>query len=449
MGEEKRKKKGKKLLFILGSIFLVAVITTFDVFYVLYHDKNRNKYKSTDITISEIVKKNYINGFKDISSNGVFSFILPKEDINRMLSIGYKTNSKKRISSLYYDEDNGHNYFYVDLKPRLFKTRLVIDTQLSAIDYNEKTATYQIVNITKGKLSVYNKYKKKNKLKSSYIDKIFLDSGLPFKFIEDTYCLSFSPYSYLEQFPYLNIDKTMFEIAKEKPAVFSINQNNLGFSVDFSSFRNQNHQDSSVKTPVIDISKRLEDAMDQLDCDSLTLNTPTPIASLTEKEFSDFFREGMDTTLKETITSSYLANVADFDFKDIQINVLDSATLEAVVVVSINGYEVDMNIPLTLHTENLDFKFTLFVGDKVTTSNIEFRGEKIANNFISYLVDSMREIANEHNDICLFSSSNKSLTFDFNQIFASITDIDKLSLDTNVSLNGENHTIDFNVIKTF
>ena len=47
------------LLTVAGIIFI----------YIKLNDKNRNSNKINDYEISEIMKKNYIDGFKDISDD--------------------------------------------------------------------------------------------------------------------------------------------------------------------------------------------------------------------------------------------------------------------------------------------------------------------------------------------------------------------------------------------
>ena len=54
------------LLTVAGIIFI----------YIKLNDKNRNSNKINDYEISEIMKKNYIDGFKDISDDRQVAFTL-------------------------------------------------------------------------------------------------------------------------------------------------------------------------------------------------------------------------------------------------------------------------------------------------------------------------------------------------------------------------------------
>ena len=60
------------LLTIAGIIFI----------YIKLNDKNRNPNKINDYEISEIIKKNYIDGFKNKSDDGEGAFTLFQYNVN-------------------------------------------------------------------------------------------------------------------------------------------------------------------------------------------------------------------------------------------------------------------------------------------------------------------------------------------------------------------------------
>ena len=128
-------KKRLKLIIIISALSsLVIVLAGFIFLYIKLSDKNRNTYKERELEVAEIINKNYIDGLKDVSTSGQFSFSLPEEDVNELLSIASKSLNDKHIESIYYKVgENKHHYFCFDLKRVPFKTRVVVDT-VSQVD---------------------------------------------------------------------------------------------------------------------------------------------------------------------------------------------------------------------------------------------------------------------------------------------------------------------------
>ena len=74
--EVDKKKRLKKVVSISMIVLLLLTIAGIIFIYIKLNDKNRNPNKINDYEISEIIKKNYIDGFKDISDDGKFTFSL-------------------------------------------------------------------------------------------------------------------------------------------------------------------------------------------------------------------------------------------------------------------------------------------------------------------------------------------------------------------------------------
>ena len=55
------------------TVLLILTIAGIIFIYVKLHDGNRNTYESKGYESSEIIKKNYIDGFSKTSSTGEFS----------------------------------------------------------------------------------------------------------------------------------------------------------------------------------------------------------------------------------------------------------------------------------------------------------------------------------------------------------------------------------------
>lgn len=111
------KKKAKKVLLIIMIILFLLTIAGIIFIYAKLHDGNRNKYEIKGYESSEIIKKNYINGFSRTNTTGEFNFYLPEDDINELLSKSVDKLGNKHIESIYYSKgEEDHHYFYVDLK---------------------------------------------------------------------------------------------------------------------------------------------------------------------------------------------------------------------------------------------------------------------------------------------------------------------------------------------
>ena len=143
------------------------------------HDSNRNAYETKCYESSEIIKKNYIDGFSKTSSTGEFNFYLPKDDINELLSKSVEKLNDKYIESIYYDigEEN-HHYFYFDLKVPLIKTRVVLDT-VSVEDPANNCYYLSIQNCTIGKMNAFGFLSKKGYISQEFFGKIGEYSNLP------------------------------------------------------------------------------------------------------------------------------------------------------------------------------------------------------------------------------------------------------------------------------
>lgn len=183
--KQAKKKKAKKIILIVMTVLFVLTIAGIIFIYVKFHDGNRNKYEAKGYESSEIIKKNYIDGFSKTSSIGEFNFYLPKDDINELLSKSVVKLNDKYIESIYYDvgEEN-HHYFYFDLKVPLIKTRVVVDT-ISVADPASNSYYLAIQNCTIGKMSAFGYLSKKGYFSQEFIGKIAEYSNLPISYVEE------------------------------------------------------------------------------------------------------------------------------------------------------------------------------------------------------------------------------------------------------------------------
>ena len=80
--DSNKSKKKKRILLILIIILLLLTIAGIIFIYIKLNDKNRNPNKINDYEISEIIKKNYIDGIKDINDDGEGAFSLFQYNVN-------------------------------------------------------------------------------------------------------------------------------------------------------------------------------------------------------------------------------------------------------------------------------------------------------------------------------------------------------------------------------
>ena len=151
--DKNKKHKKLKIALLVGSIFLLITLVVLLIIIInLVKDNNRSTYVRRNIDSSEIIKKNYIDGFNSTSSTGKFSYILPEEDINELLAIGNDSLNDKHIESIYYSVDeSGIRYFYVDLTKVVIKTCVVISAIPSITD--SSTVSLSIHSVTIGKIN--------------------------------------------------------------------------------------------------------------------------------------------------------------------------------------------------------------------------------------------------------------------------------------------------------
>jgi len=244
---EKLKKRLKILFLICSSVLLITLIVLLIVLISLLTDKNRSSYVRRNIEATEIVKKNYIDGFKNTENTGNFSYILPKDDINELLCEGVDAIDDKHVESVYYDfDEEGKQYFYVDLSKVVIKTRVVITT----IPYlkDNTTVGFAISKCTIGKANALKYLQRKGYLTSEWIDSLFAKSHLPITYEESTYSFLISPYKWIDMFPESTIGDQLFINGQETSGSMSLNANLFGFDLDLSKLKTSSSEFIDVNT---------------------------------------------------------------------------------------------------------------------------------------------------------------------------------------------------------
>ena len=369
-----KKKLKKRIILISMIVMLLLTIAGIIFIYIILNDKSRNPNKIKDYEISEIIKKNYIDGFKDISDDGEFTFSLPKEDVNELLSKSVKKLNNKRIQSIYYDvgEDN-HYYFYVDLKKTGIKTRVVIDTLLDVDDIN-KCYYFSIQDCTMGKTPAFSFLSKKGYLSQEFFSKLAEYSNLPISYLEKYYRVKYDPLKYMDQFPYGDVSSLMFDFVKEVPDVISLDSSNIGFKVDFTKFRNADYASETETTEVVDVYQRVKDTLEAITYSSLPIGEPYVVASSTDKELSAILNDSFIEVKDDEIKSALTSNTANFAINKINVKFIDDVTLRYVYDVSMNGYICNINQDAEVTYDIYDFATSFYSKTEIECDGVKFSG---------------------------------------------------------------------------
>ena len=428
------------LLTIAGIIFI----------YIKLNDKNRNPNKINDYEISEIIKKNYIDGFKDISNDGEFTFSLPKDDVNELLSKSVKKLNNKRIESIYYDigEDN-HYYFYVDLKKTGVKTRVVIDTLLEVDELN-KCYYFAIQDCTMGKTPAFSFLSKKGYFSQEFFSKIGEYSNLPISYLEEYNRIKYEPTKYLDQFPYGNVSGLMFDLVKEVSSTISLDPSNIGFKVDFTKFRNTDYASDTETTEVVDVYQKVKDALESTSYSSLPIGEPYTVASLSDKELTAILNDSFIEINDDEVKSALTSNTANFSINKVNVKFIDDVTLRYVYDVSMNGYVCNINQDAEVSYDIYDFATSFYTKTEIESGGVKFSGS--SNKHVTELLNISDDLFTsvKTKQPKTFNSNSLASTFDINLVGISsdLTDPKYQSSPMETSLDSINKRINFLVTRT-
>ena len=315
------------------------------MWFILLRDHNRSSFVRSEETPEEIIKKNYIKGFENIENSGEFSYFLPQDDVNNLLDDGVKQTKDKHIESIYFEySKTGQHVFYVDLKNTFIKTRVVVTTNVS--DYGYDFIDMKIISAKIGKVECLNHLVKKGYLTSSWLNKYFKESHLPFTFDDVTKTLKYKVTSYEDYFPKTKIGTHLFNLAKQDNSSISINPATLGFSINFSKLRSS--KDLVITTydsPVPNFYNELDDACKSVNFLGMNIGDSTIAYSLSENDFGNLLKSSIKESFKEEL--SYGSNKVTFNLVDAQPSFKDDK-MDVSLIYSLNGYLVDSKVELSL-----------------------------------------------------------------------------------------------------
>ena len=449
--KQNRKKKAKKIILIVMTILLVLTIAGIIFIYIKLHDGNRNTYETKGYESSEIIKKNYIDGFSKTSSTGEFNFYLPKDDINELLSKSVEKLNDKYIESIYYDigEEN-HHYFYFDLKVPLIKTRVVLDT-ISVEDPANNCYYLAIQNCTIGKMNAFGFLSKKGYISQEFFGKIGEYSSLPISYVAEYNAIKYEPLKYIEQFPQGDVAGLVFDFAKQDVSSYSLTQNNLGFKISFKKFRNTNYSSEIDSTPVVDVYQRVKQALDELDSSTLPIEEPYVIATLLDKELSAIINDSFEAVKDDDIESTLTTNKVSFSINRVSLKFIDDITMKYIYDVSINGYIININQDVEPFGSIYDFETRFFAAEEIESGGIKFTGGD--NGHVRGINEILNEtLANlETKQPKAFQSSplNDSFLINLEGISDELSDISLKYATKEIRINSEDHNLEFIITRMF
>lgn len=445
MSEVKVKKSflGRILKFIIisiSSIVVLAVAATVTV-VVLLSDKTRFSGKVGTSDTVELIKKNYIEGFKDTASTGKFSFSIPEEDINSVLNKASKTINNKYVETIYYgrDGEKNHHYFYIDLNLPVITSRVVIDTVAKA--NKDLSITLDISEIKLGKINAYKFIKERGILSSSLFDSFFKDSKIPITFSEKSNSFTAKPLGFIDNFPKVStISTTFFRLAKEIGSpVIKVEPAALGFTLDFSKFRSSETllapDYSSTSMP--EFRSMLDTACNDASS-SLTDSEPHTIASITYEQLDIALTKSASIIPAEEVTSSLTTGKVINKLASIQTKFVGDYKMNLYLVYSFNGYLVDAVIP-TDFSNSLANDFNAYFDLQYEINVGEYLIEDIETNpNVIFFINNTRAVLGSLTSACdffVFDTDSDSFGFNFSNFapYSSVvqTAIKDVELDPN------------------
>ena len=435
--DKNKKHKKLKIILLVGSIFLLITLVVLLIIIInLVKDNNRSDYVRRNIDFSEIIKKNYIDGFNSTSSTGKFSYILPEEDINELLAIGNDSLNDKHIESIYYSVDeSGIRYFYVDLTKVVIKTRVVISTIPSITD--SSTVSLSIHSVTIGKINALSYLQRNGYLTSNYLDTYFKACHLPITYDESSLSFKITPFNYIDEFPNSEIGEELFIKAKGVENALQLNNSLFGFDMDLSRIRSSNVSFNDVDTTDIpnihdEILNGSEDSYPSMS----TLESKT-IYSLNEETLNKLVKSSFVSNKREEIVSSLTENKVSYDIKgiNVHIDVIDKITFK--IFLSVNSYLVDVDVEL-IYASSSPFSFKAnFI--------VESSGSPVVNKALG---NALSSLADEYNYLT-YQTSNKLFSINFESINEEFSDPDIKYCSKLIEINPATHCIDFKIVKDF
>ena len=444
--ENKKKKNKLKLAFIIStSSFLFIVSVALILVFVILTDKTTSTHQKSENEITEIIKKNYINGFKNTGNSGIFSYSMSEDDINDLFEKANENNTNKYISKKYYQSIDNHHYFYIDLKNTfLVKTRVVFDTVVTSIN-DDFSYNLGIVSCKMGKTNALTLLKKASLL----TEDVFYSDYLPIKYNDEKNEFTVSPLTFIDSFPKSDISELFFGIAKDNLSIFSLNGSLFGFNVDFSKHGNSAAAETDLITEY-DLYNELKTGCESVDFSSLSVGDSRTSYSINEEVLSTLLSRSCSHINEEKIDSQLTTETVIFDLISARALMKPDNRIQVSLCYSLNAYHIDFVNELELIDAS-----TIYFSSSIETKNLIKIGTKIyegkENKFVSKVISDMNKILAQlstiQSEFFTFTEERNTLDINLKTMNDNFSDLDLKYSQKSIKVNPLNKRLDFVVTK--
>lgn len=447
MGEKWDKKKKLKFLISLSvsiSLLLVAILLV--IWSILLTDKTRSTYVRSDAESSEIINKNYIKGFENISENGEFSFRFREDEINDLLSDGVEAVNDKHIDKICYEKgQEKFHIFYVDLKKMPIKTRVTITTYVSEWDTDK--LTLKIYTAKMGKVECSKHLARRGYLTEKFLNKYLEACHLPATYNETAKAFMISAKDYVSMFPKGDFTNLLWNEVLETPDAYLMNPTTLGLNVNFKAFRTRpNVTKKTFENEVPNFYQELKDELEAIDFSSMALGESKVAYSISLDEFDHLLEESLPVT-KEEVSSTFLSSKATFELVGSNTTIKNDGSLDIAYFYSLNGYLLDVHQDVNFDNYSTSyFNAEFFVTNSITFANKT--SEKYKTYFYPIFEEIYKKIQEKAPNLFNYNQIGKSLEIDLESMNDSHTDSNLKNSFKRVALDSTKKSINFVVQKT-
>lgn len=445
-----RKKRVKFLIALSASISLLAATVLLVIWSILLTDKTRSSFVRSDAEYSEIINKNYIKGFENISENGEFSFRFREDEINDLLVDGAKTINDKHIQNVYYEKgENNFHIFYVDLKKMPVKTRVVTTTYVS--DWDESAVTLKIYTAKIGKVEASKYLVRKGYLTESFMNRYFEACHLPISYNESLKAFQIKATDYISMFPKGEFANLLWNEVLETPSCFSINSTSLGLNVSFSKLRTTSTlEKKTFENPLPDLYDKLKDELEAADFSAMSPGESKTAYSISLDDFDHLLMNNLPST-KEEVSSNRLSSKATFELVGTSTSTKNDGNLDVAYLYSLNGYLIDIHQDIALFdyseyyfNASFEIKKPITFNNKEHTSNVD-EYQKYFSGIFKGIFENIQE---NHGNFFSFNANNSTLNIDLEAMNNSHSSSTLQNAWKSVVLDSTTRSINFIVEKT-
>ena len=447
-----KKKKIKAILVAIVSLIVVLSMILVVIFTALLKDKNRSNHTSSEIAYSEIIKKNYINGFRGISTSGEFSFSLDSSDINELLSIGVKEKNDRYIENIYYESKDEHHYFYVDLTHVLVKSRVVIDTIKSPL-FEDGETHLAIKRCTIGKIDALSYLQKKGYLTSDWINDYFNKCHLPISYNQDTLSFVIKAPTFIDDFPSSKLGDTLFSLIKEsKDSFIRENSSLFGFNVEFTKLGTDDEFTEVDTSSELSLYQNIKDGCESVDFTMMSIGESKVGYSLKENELDKLVNKVISSSYKEEIKSEYTSNKVYFDLKGVKTSLDQTSKIKIKLYYSVNDYLIRVDEELEFLDLSTTSKFNSLLEAKYTLKVKDYTFTGKENKYVSFFINDLclllKSLESLQSNIFIFEETTSSIYVDSKSMNSEFSTPSLRNSKKSVVINIVNKSIDFTLTKT-